>query len=288
MNVGIIGGSGLYEWNELTDTEWLEVNTPYGAPSDLILRGSLRGHTVFFIPRHGRGHRLLPSEINHRANIFALKRLGVEQIISITAVGSLQEDISPCDVVIPDQYFDRTRSSDKHTFFGNGLAAHVSMADPVCPVLHAMLSGVASGLLASAEFSDRRVHRRGTYVNMEGPAFSTRAESEFYQAQGFHVIGMTSLPEAKLAREAQLCYAALALVTDYDCWHRTEAAVTADLVRENVMTNIAFARKIILTLLDQLPDERVCPCQRALDGALMTDPAHMPEEVIARWNEWVD
>lgn len=277
MIIGIIGGSGLYEWEGLTDTEWIERDTPWGPPSDHVLHGQLGDIPVVFIPRHGRGHRLLPSEVNYRANIFALKAAGVGAVLSVTAVGSLHENIRPRDVLLPDQYFDRTRSTPAHTFFGNGIAAHVSLADPVCPFLHNLLGDTASRVRDQEEaFAERKIHRNGTYVNMEGPAFSTRAESEFYRKQGFEVIGMTSLPEARLAREAELPYAALALITDYDCWHKDEGAVTAELVSSHMRANKAFAQAILQDAIQQIPDEFPSPAHQALEGAVMTDLASTP------------
>ena len=283
MSIGIIGGSGLYDWDALKDGEWMDIQTPWGPPSDHILKGMLDGKDVFFLPRHGRGHRLLPTEVHHRANIHAFKQLGVEGIISITAVGSLHEDIRPRDVLIPDQYFDRTRSAPHHTFFGNGIAAHVSLADPVCPFLHKLLGDIAVKVRdADPALSDRLVHRRGTYVNMEGPAFSTRAESEFYRAQGFEVIGMTSMPEARLAREAELPYATLALITDYDCWHQEEGTVTAEMVAGHARANKTFAQAILREAIAEIPDGFPSPARTALEGAIMTDPATIPAESLKK------
>lgn len=288
MSIGIIGGSGLYEWGALKDGQWMDVRTPWGNPSDQILKGTLDGKEVFFIPRHGRGHRLLPSEINYRANIHALKQLQVDGIISVTAVGSLHENIRPRDVLIPDQYFDRTRSSPQHTFFGSGIAGHVSLGDPVCPFLHKLLGDIATQVRDSSDaFSDRKVHRAGTYVNMEGPAFSTRAESEFYRRQGFEIIGMTSLPEARLAREAELPYAALALITDYDCWHREEGHVTAEMVSGHVRANTAFAQAILQGVVGQLPDGFPSAARTALIGAVMTDPSAIPPDTLKKV-AWVE
>ena len=278
MSIGIIGGSGLYDWEALTQCAWIDVDTPWGAPSDQYLKGSLDGKTVYFLPRHGRGHRLLPSEINYRANIHAFKQLDVDALISITAVGSLHENIRPRDVLIPDQYFDRTRSSTLHTFFGHGIAAHVSLGDPVCPFLHQALGDAAAAVRDRDEaFKDRKVHRKGTYVNIEGPAFSTRAESEYYRKQGFEIIGMTSLPEARLAREAELPYATLALITDYDCWHQGEETVSADLVSSHVRANKLFAQAVLRETITRMPDGFPSPARTALEGAIMTDASDIPE-----------
>lgn len=283
MSIGIIGGSGLYEWDALQNATWIDVDTPWGRPSDQVLQGTLDGNTVFFLPRHGRGHRLLPSEINYRANIHAFKQLKIEALLSVTAVGSLHENIRPRDVLIPDQYFDRTRQSSKHTFFGDGIAAHVSLGDPVCPFLHQLLGDSATAVRDSNEaFSNRKVHRKGTYVNMEGPAFSTRAESEFFRRQGFEIIGMTSMPEARLSREAELPYAALALITDYDCWHQDEGTVTADLVSSHVRANKAFAQAILRHVIANIPAGFPSPARKALDGAVMTDPSLIPETARER------
>ena len=269
MKLGVIGGSGLYGIDALEGAGERRVETPFGAPSDAILTGTLYETEVYFLPRHGRGHRLLPSEINHRANLFALKSLGVCRVVSFTAAGSLREDVRPRDILLPDQYVDRTRQG--HTFFGNGLVGHVPFGDPVCPDLHARLARLAEPLLDGG----RRLHRSGTYVNMEGPAFSTRAESETYRRLGYDLIGMTSLHEARLAREARMCYAPVALITDYDCWHATEA-VQADLVVENVRANVRFARELICALARDTYGERTCPCPAALLGAILTDEDAIP------------
>jgi 5'-methylthioadenosine phosphorylase len=278
MKIGIIGGSGLYQFAGFTPTQAHRLETPFGAPSDEYQAGHLAGHEVFFLPRHGRGHRWLPSEINHRANIMGFKLLGVERILSVTAVGSLREDFRPRDVVLPDQYFDRTKAGAAHTFFGNGVAAHVSMADPVCPALRrAALDAAREVVEADPEFRELRVHDGGTYVNMEGPAFSTKAESKFYRQCGFDIIGMTSLGEARLSREAGLCYASVAMVTDYDCWHETVEPVTVELVIQTVQANGRLAQHILWRSLERLPPKRDCACADALRGAVMTDPALIPE-----------
>ena len=273
MKMGIIGGSGLYDMAGLAGQRSQALGTPFGEPSDEYLTGSLHGRDLVFLPRHGRGHRYLPSEINHRANIYGFKALGVTTLLSFSAVGSLREEIRPRDILLPDQYFDRTKQN--HTYFGKGVTAHIPFGDPVCPALHRALDVQARRLHPGT------VHTGGTYVNMEGPAFSTRAESEAYRALGFHVIGMTSLPEAKLAREAGLCYAPVALVTDYDCWHSSED-VSVELVVENLQANIQFAQSLISAIaeLDDIEDE--CACARALEGAVMTDDESIPEEARKR------
>ena len=280
MKLGIIGGSGLYEMPELEGVQSIPVETPFGAPSDALVRGRLGQAELYFLPRHGRGHRVLPSEINHRANLFAFRTLGVRQVLAFTAVGSLREDIAPRDLVLPDQYFDRTKQN--HTFFGDGIAAHAPFADPVCPRLRRGLETVLDELRAAGE--SVRVHPAGTYVNIEGPAFSTRAESRFYRNAGFDVIGMTSLPEAKLAREAGICYAPVALVTDYDAWHEGEEAVTVEMVVAHMAANVSVARKIVTTLAARLEaGEATCGCADAMRGAVMTDRALIPPELRARW-----
>lgn len=273
MKVGIIGGSGLYDMAGLTGHRFQDVDTPFGAPSDAYMVGSLQGSEVVFLPRHGRGHRFLPSEINHRANIYGFKALGVTTLLSITAVGSLKEEIQPRDILLPDQYFDRTKQN--HTFFGDGIVAHVPFGDPVCPALHQALDAQARRLGSAT------VHTGGTYVNMEGPAFSTRAESETYRALGFHVIGMTSLPEAKLAREAGLCYAPVALVTDYDCWHASDD-VSVELVLENMRANLQFAQSLISAVARLDGIDRQCACARSLEGAVMTEEGSIPDHARER------
>jgi len=275
MKIGIIGGSGLYGLEALEDVAEEAVDTPFGAPSDIFVRGRLGGHTVWFLPRHGRGHRLLPSEINHRANIYALKQLGVEAVIAFNAVGSLREDIRPRDIVLPDQYVDRTRQSHRHTFFGGGVVAHVGFGEPACPVLRAAIADRIRGVLERAG-SEARLVTAGTYVNMEGPAFSTRAESNAYRAMGFDIIGMNSLPEAKLCRESELCYQTICMVTDYDCWHATEEAVNVAMVMEHLRANTAFSKQIVGALIPELPVARDCGCGDALATAVMTDRAAIP------------
>jgi 5'-methylthioadenosine phosphorylase len=277
MKLGIIGGSGLYDLEGLTDVSRLAVKTPFGSPSDEYVHGQLDGRELYFLPRHGRGHRLLPSEIPHKANIYGFKTLGVECVLSVSAVGSLREKIRPRDVVLPDQYYDRTKGALDHTFFGKGLVAHVGFGDPACPHLRQLLAGIVQGLFTEhAEYNGLRLFPQGTYVNMEGPAFSTRAESETYRKLGFDIIGMTSLPEAKLCREAELCYQGMSLVTDYDCWHTNEAPVSVEAIIANLTANTRLAKAVIRRLLQALPEERHCACGDALASALLTDLALVP------------
>src|SRR5262245_37950399 len=266
--IGIIGGSGLYDMPELSDREERVVTTPFGDPSAPFVLATLRGRRVAFLARHGAGHRLLPSELNFRANIYALKALGVEWILSASAVGSLREDYKPQDLVVPDQFFDRTRGRVS-TFFGDGLVAHVAFAHPFCRPLSALLCAAASQAGAV-------VHPRGTYVCMEGPQFSTVAESNSYRASGFDIIGMTNLQEAKLAREAELCYTTLALVTDYDCWHPDHDSVTVEMIVANLIANAAMAQRVIANAVERLPIDRDCECARALASAIITRPDVVP------------
>ncbi|MEI7436219.1 MAG: S-methyl-5'-thioadenosine phosphorylase [bacterium] len=278
MKLGIIGGSGLYRLEGLTDVESVTVKTPFGAPSDALLHGRLNGRELYFLPRHGQGHRLLPGEIPHRANIFALKELGCAWVLSVSAVGSLREGLQPRDVVLPDQYYDRTKSAREHTFFGNGIVAHVSFGDPACAAFRKLLAGVVEEMIKQSA-SAARLFPSGTYVNMEGPAFSTRAESETYRKLGFDVIGMTSLAEAKLCREAEICYQAMAMVTDFDCWHRTEEEVSVEAIIGHLQSNVVFSKQVISELARRLPEARDCACTKALKYAIMTDPAAIPESV---------
>jgi 5'-methylthioadenosine phosphorylase len=266
----IIGGSGFYQMEGLTNVQELRINTPFGPTSDAIVLGSLNGSGVAFLPRHGVGHRILPSDLPAQANIYALKTLGVEFILGISAVGSLREDIEPLHMVVPDQLIDRTRVR-RSTFFGEGLVAHISLADPFCPVLRDVLTGAARD--AGAE-----THAGGTYVVMEGPAFSTRAESHLYRSWGGDVIGMTALPEAKLAREAEICYAILACSTDYDCWHESEDDVTAEMIVANLLKNAEVSRAAARIALSRLPATRDCPCESALSSALVTSMDLVPED----------
>ena len=269
IRIGIIGGSGLYDMAELTDREERHIDTPFGAPSAPYVIATLRGRRVAFLARHGAGHRLLPGELNYRANIYGFKTLGVEWILSASAVGSLREDYKPLDLVIPDQFFDRTRGRIS-TFFGSGLVAHVAFAHPFCGPLSTIAheSAVASGA---------SVHKGGTYVCMEGPQFSTLAESNLYRSWGFDIIGMTNLQEAKLAREAEICYTTIALVTDYDCWHPSHDTVTIDLIVANLTQNAKMAQQVIASAVERLPIERRCECARALAHAIITRPDAVPD-----------
>lgn len=269
--IGVIGGSGLYQMDGLTAMREVTVATPFGKPSDKLVRGKLGGNELVFLPRHGKGHRLLPTEVNYRANIFALKKMGVERIISVSAVGSLRADIAPGHLVVPDQFIDRT-SQRPSTFFGKGLVAHVSLADPFCKHL--------SGVLAeSAEQAGATVHRGGTYVCMEGPQFSTRAESHLYRSWGAQVIGMTNLQEAKLAREAEICFATLALATDYDCWNEEAGDVDIDSVMAVLQNNVALAQRTIGAALGRLTEARDCRCATALKDAIITDRRAIPRKL---------
>ncbi|MDI6784513.1 MAG: S-methyl-5'-thioadenosine phosphorylase [bacterium] len=265
VSLAIIGGSGLYQMEGLTDLKEINLRTPFGNASDAIMVGTLAGIKIAFLPRHGRGHRIMPTEINSRANIYALKKLGVERIISVSAVGSLREDYQPLDVVIPDQVVDRTRHRPNSTFFGNGLVVHIQFSEPFCPDLSTQLFKAGQNL-------NKTVHPKGTMVCMEGPAFSTKAESNLYRQWGMDIIGMTVLPEAKLAREAEICYGAIALVTDYDCWHQTAEIVSVDMVIQNLLANVETAKKIIRKVITQIPEKRNCLCATALQNAIITDP----------------
>jgi 5'-methylthioadenosine phosphorylase len=274
-SIGIIGGSGLYDIEGFTEREEVQVETPYGPPSDALITGILAGRRVYFLPRHARGHRILPTEINHRANIWALRSLGVRWIIAITAVGSLKEQYHPRHVVLPDQFFDRTSRREHHTFFGHGIVGHVSMADPISAGLRELLADEARAAGAT-------VHDGGTYVNMDGPAFSTRAESNANRQLGFDVIGMTNLPEAKLAREAEIALATMAMITDYDCWKTDEAHVTVEAVMGHVTANAAMARATLARVIPRIPQEANWPEHAALDGALMTPRNLWPEDTTAK------
>ncbi|HEV2394963.1 MAG TPA: S-methyl-5'-thioadenosine phosphorylase [Verrucomicrobiae bacterium] len=267
--VGLIGGSGLYHIEGFTGQKWLRLKTPFGSPSDDVLSGTLAGRPVLFLPRHGRGHRILPSELNHRANIWAMKKLGAQWIISVSAVGSLQAKYKPCDIVLPNQFVDRTKQSITHTFFGRGIVAHLAFAEPVSEELRQILLKAARTLKA-------RVHNGGIYVNMEGPAFSTRAESMSNHNLGYDVIGMTNLGEAKCAREAEIAYASMSMVTDYDAWKADEAHVTVEMVIANLTKNAALAKAIIAQALPQIPSDPNWPCHRALETAIITDKKLWP------------
>ena len=264
QRIGIIGGSGLYEIEGFTKQKWNKVTTPFGPPSDSLLTGELAGREVVFLPRHARGHRILPGELNHRANIWAMKKLGVAWIISVSAVGSLQAQYKPCDIVLPNQFLDRTKKAAEHTFFGNGIVAHIAFADPICEDLRHLL-------LLTCRKIGATVHDGGTYVNMEGPAFSTRAESISNHKAGFDVIGMTNLGEAKCAREAEIAYATMAMVTDYDCWKVDEEHVTVEMVIDNLKKNAAQAKRVVVETIPLIPETPGWECHHALRSAIMTD-----------------
>ena len=271
--IGVIGGSGLYEIEGLTDVREVRLDTPFGAPSDVYITGQLEGASMVFLPRHGRGHRLLPSEVNYRANIFGMKTLGVERIISVSAVGSMKEEIVPGHIVVPNQFFDRTQGKRASTFFGEGVVGHVQFADPVCPDLSSLLA-------VSARKVGATVHEGGTYLCIEGPNFSTRAESNIYRSWGVDIIGMTNLPESRLAREAEICYGTVALATDYDCWHDGHDDVSVEAVIAIIQQNVATAREIIktgVTMLVEQDQARNCCCAESLKYAIMTDKSLIPE-----------
>ncbi|MBI5015897.1 MAG: S-methyl-5'-thioadenosine phosphorylase [Deltaproteobacteria bacterium] len=268
--IGIIGGSGLYEMEGLEDVHEVEVSTPFGAPSDSLVAGIYRGRRLVFLPRHGRGHRYLPAEVPYRANVYALKSLGVEWVISISAVGSLDEELRPGDICLPDQFIDRTWGRPG-TFFGNGIAGHVALADPICNLLQ-------QAVWETVEAVGARFHRGGAYLCIQGPQFSTRAESFLYRSWGARVIGMTNATEARLAREAELCYTTVALVTDYDCWHETEEEVSIEAVLAVMQQNVGTARRILQEAVARVPAERTCPCREAARYAIMTPPELVPPD----------
>ena len=276
--IGIIGGSGLYDIEGLAQREEIAVSTPFGDPSDKIVSGVLAGRRVYFLPRHGKGHRILPTELNHRANIYAMRSFDVRFIIAVTAVGSLKEEYKPRDIVLPDQFFDRTSRREHHTFFGRGIVGHIAFADPVSAGLRALLADESRAAGAT-------VHDGGTYVNMDGPAFSTRAESNANRQLGFDVIGMTNLPEAKLAREAEIALATLAFVTDYDCWKTDEAHVTLDAVIAHLMANAVKAKEILARVIPRIPMEANWPEHSALDSAIITDRSLWPRETTESLRE---
>lgn len=279
MKLGIIGGSGLNQIEEITNISTQKVETPFGEPSDLFTCGLLHGQEIVFLPRHGKGHHITPGELKHRANIFAMKKLGVTHILSISAVGSLKNEMKPRDVVIVDQYFDRTKNNTEHTFFSNGIVAHIAFAHPVCPQMADIAANAAEAAIASSSDTSRKVHKGGTYVNMEGPAFSTRAESNFYRSADMSVIGMTNMPEAKLAREAEICYTTVAMVTDYDCWHPEHDHVTVDMIIGHLMANVGLAKNIIRLVIDAIGNIEVsCTCGQALANAIITNPDVIPEK----------
>jgi len=273
--IGIIGGSGLYELEGFAKQKWVKVATPFGRPSDSLLTGLLADREIVFLPRHARGHRILPGELNHRANIWAMKKLGVAWIISVSAVGSLQAQYKPCDIVLPNQFFDRTKKASEHTFFGKGIVAHIAFAEPICEELRQLL------LLTSRKVG-ASVHDGGTYLNMEGPAFSTRAESLSNHMLGFDVIGMTNLGEAKCAREAEIAYATLAMVTDYDAWKTDEEHVTVEIVIENLKRNAAQAKRIITETIPLIPAEPNWGSHDALKNAIMTPRNLWPADTVKK------
>ncbi|MEY2485295.1 MAG: 5-methylthioadenosine phosphorylase [Verrucomicrobiota bacterium] len=273
--VGIIGGSGLYQIEQLHDAREYKVNTPFGAPSDVLVGGMLQGRQVYFLPRHGRGHRLLPHELNHRANIYALRSVNVRWVICVTAVGSLREEYAPRHVLLPSQFYDRTSQRVVHTFFGEGIAAHISFAEPISAHLRNLLA-------ESARSAGVTVHNGGVYVNMDGPAFSTRAESELNRKNGFDVIGMTNLPEAKLAREAEIALATMAMITDYDCWKVEEEPVSAQTVFGHLTANAETAKKVLLDVIPRMPQIPDWPEHSALDAALTTERKLWPEATIRK------
>jgi 5'-methylthioadenosine phosphorylase len=273
--IGIIGGSGLYQMEELRDVTEHKIDTPFGPPSDTLVGGKLSGCQVYFLPRHGRGHRILPHEINYRANIYALRSLNVRWVISVTAVGSLQERYVPRDVVLPSQFYDRSSQRAIHTFFGNGIVAHVAFAEPISTNLRNLLAESARSLGVT-------VHNGGIYVNMDGPAFSTRAESEFNHRNGFDVIAMTNLPEAKLAREAEIAFATMAMITDYDSWKVDEEVVSAEVVLSHLVANAETAKKVIAHVVPRVPKEPNWPEHFALDTALVTDRKLWPEATVEK------
>ena len=271
MTIGVIGGSGLYEIEGITDIEEVRLETPFGDPSDAYTTGMLDGVKMVFLPRHGRGHRLLPSEVPYRANIYGMKTLGVQKIISVSAVGSMKEEIVPGHIVIPDQFFDRTQGKRASTFFGQGVTGHVQFADPVCPDL-------SDVLFAAGQSAGATVHKGGTYICIEGPIFSTRAESTIYRSWGVDIIGMTNLPEARLAREAEICYGTVALATDYDCWHDGHDDVTVEAVLAIIKQNVDMARNIIKQAVSTLSAVPQCECGESLKFAIMTDHSLIPEQ----------
>lgn len=270
--IGIIGGSGLYDIEGIKNVRRVTVETPFGKPSDKYICGELMGKNVVFLPRHGVGHRISPSEINYRANIYGMKKLGAERIISLSACGSLKEELKPLDFVIPDQFVDRTNQARKMTFFEKGIVAHISFAEPVCGEL-------AKSVYEASLSSSVTVHRKGTYINMEGPAFSTKAESLLYRRWGMDIIGMTNMAEAKLSREAEICYCSLCAVTDYDCWYESEEPVSLEMVIANLNKNIRSAKTILKNLIPSLSSARGCSCVTALKDAIITDRKRIPKKV---------
>ena len=274
VEIGVIGGTGLYQIHKLKNPNWISIETPWGNPSDEFLIGEIENRSVVFLPRHGKSHHLLPSEINHRANIYAMKKLGVKRILSISAVGSLKEEFAPGVFVIPSQFYDRTKSSREHTFFGEGIVGHITFAEPICPQIQSLLYESAS--------ATGPAYLGGTYVNIEGPAFSTRAESQFHHQAGFDVVGMTILGEAKCAREAEICYATVAMVTDYDCWHETHAAVTTQMVLDLLQKNVVRSQEIIVRTISNLPNQTDCKCQHSLKNAILTPRTYWPLTTVTK------
>lgn len=281
VKIGIIGGSGLYKMEGLTDVEEIKVSTPFGDPSDAIIVGTLEGKRVAFLPRHGRGHRIMPSEINYRANIWALKSLGVERIIAVSACGSMKEEIAPRDIVIPDQLFDHTKGKRAYSFFGEGIVVHVSFAEPFCPELSELV-------YQAVKKTGARVHKGGTFIVIEGPRFSSKGESRIYRQWGVDIIGMTASPEAQLAREAEICYAVMAHVTDYDVWYETEEPVTAEMVIRNLEANVKIAQEALRYLIPNIPEERTCACSRALADAIVTQRDLIPKELKEKLRLLID
>ncbi len=275
--IGIIGGSGLYDIKGIKDVRRVKVKTPFGEPSDEYTTGALEGREIVFLPRHGRGHNILPGELNYRANIYGMKKLGASAVISVSAVGSLKKELRPLDIVVPDQFVDRTNQARKMTFFGDGIAAHIAFAEPVCPVLAKIL--VDAGRRVGATMREK-----GVYINMEGPAFSSKAESALYRSWGMDIIGMTNMAEAKLAREAEICYATLACVTDYDCWYESEGneCVTVDIIIQNLLKNVETSKKILKEAIAKIPDKRSCACGHALKNAIMTSREAISPDVKKR------
>ncbi|HSE42385.1 MAG TPA: S-methyl-5'-thioadenosine phosphorylase [Acidobacteriota bacterium] len=272
VKIGVIGGSGLYQMNELKDIEEVKLNTAFGDPSDAFIIGTLADKRIAFLSRHGRGHRITPTEINYRANIYGFKKLGVDWLVSVSAVGSMKEHIKPLDFVVPDQFYDNTKRRIG-TFFGNGIVGHVGMANPVCPHLSALIE-------KSCKSNGVTTHKGGTYICIEGPQFSTKGESLIYRKWGVDVIGMTNMPEAKLAREAEICYATMALVTDFDCWHESEEVVTIDAVIATLMKNVNNARSILRTIVQGFPISRDCECSKALANGVITQKEFVPEKTL--------
>jgi 5'-methylthioadenosine phosphorylase len=283
FKLGIIGGSGLYDIEGMENVKAERIATPFGDPSDEFICGTLCGTEVVFLPRHGKTHGVLPGELNHRANIFGMKLLGVTHILSISAVGSLKEELRPRDIVVVDQYFDRTKRGSEHTFFSDGLVGHIGFADPVCPELATLAVAAAETAIAESDNTSRKVFASGTYINMEGPAFSTKAESRVYKSWGMDVIGMTNVAEAKLAREAEMCYSTMAMVTDYDCWHPEHDSVTVELVIANLMANSGLAKAAIKKVAAGINKlKKSCSCGSALACALITRPEDVPPKTIEK------